>query len=479
VTYQQALAILYAAYPNPTLVTGTQRLQAMTAGGVPRNMASDINRYSYTAARTGASIETELTKAGLITPTTTTTAAPPVAATTAPATTTYAPSALASQESGAIGAASIASQMGTLTNPLATTSTATTTPTTTAPTYDPEFTRAALAKLTGGQTLTNDEKIALGMAPATTTASTTSSSSGDISLTLNDGTNVTVPSTIVTGGNTYTYNGTNWVRTNEAGLTETLYKSDLAGYLTPIGGFKLTNGVLDRVTTPPPPTAENTVSGGGTLPNPLGTTTGTTAGTGTGTTAGTGTGTGGAGYGPAGDSIALLEYNNAIAAAGSLEERAKIARDLAVRLAATRKETDVRLAEANAYNAGLKSVASLGARGLQGLAGLKIAAQRAARFEPMQRRKNVLEEYGAKVSSADILLEEELSKAKQAKAAAETAMMRANKLASDLTKSTGTVSTASIPTFPVPTMTLSNASTQQLIPQTTTTTIPTLQAPRM
>ena len=443
----------------------------MTAGGVPRNMASDINRYSYTAARTGASIETELTKAGLITPTTTTTAAPPAATATAPATTTYAPSALASQESGAIGAASIASQMGTLTNPLATTSTATTTPTTTAPTYDPEFTRAALAKLTGGQTLTNDEKIALGMAPATTTASATTPSAGGIALTLDDGTNVTVPSTIVTGGNTFTYNGTNWVRTNEAGLTETLYKSDLAGYLTPIGGFKLTNGVLDRVTAPASPTPENTVAGGGTLQNPLGSTTGTTSGT--------GSGTGASGYGPAGDSIALLEYNNALAAAGGLEERAKIARDLAVRLAATRKETDVRLAEANAYNAGLKAVASLGARGLQGLAGLKIAAQRAARFEPMQRRKNVLEEYGAKVSSADILLEDELSKANQAKAAAETAMLRANKLASDLTKSTGTVTTASAPTLQVPTLTLSNATTQQLIPQATNTTIPTLQAPRM
>jgi hypothetical protein len=101
-TYQQALQILYSAYPNPLSVSGTDRLRAMTSAGVPLSMASDINRYSYTAARTGTSIDSALTSAGLLagtstaisttSPGTTTTSVPvvsnPLATTQQPTTTT-------------------------------------------------------------------------------------------------------------------------------------------------------------------------------------------------------------------------------------------------------------------------------------------------------------------------------------------------------------------------------------------------------
>jgi hypothetical protein len=180
--------------------------------------------------------------------------------------------------------------------------------------------------------------------------------------------------------------------------------------------------------------------------------------------------------GPAVDSISLLEYANRLKQAEELESRAGIARDLTVRLAGTRKETDVRKAEADAYNAALKAVASLGARGIQGLSGLRVAAQRAARSEPMQRRVAALAEYAQRTGAADLLLADEKAKALQARQEAETANLRAQKLANDLSKSTGTVTTVTPTT--IPTLTLSPQTTSLLNPQQTSA-IPTIQVPRM
>jgi hypothetical protein len=201
-TYEQALAILYRAYPNPLTVSGTERLRAMTSAGVPYEVASNINLKSYTAIRTGSTLESALTSAGYLTaattPTQSTTALSPTSTTsiavpdifgTTPAPTTptyyqpptptiYAPSTLASQESGAIGAASIASQMAaaqttptptststynvpSFTNPLSSTAVTSTQPTyltpqttTAAPSGVPSFTAPTAVTTTAPATIT-------------------------------------------------------------------------------------------------------------------------------------------------------------------------------------------------------------------------------------------------------------------------------------------------------------------------------------
>ena len=480
--YAQALAYINQKYGSQpwNSVSGLALLQELRAAGVSNAVSSDINLAYYTAKRTNSTIDSVLQSKGLTTPAAPTTATPPVTTTTPTNVGTIAPSALAAGESGAIGAASIASQTAalptpSLTNPLATT---TTTDTTGAPksNYTPDQLQAIIRKLQSGGTaaLTDAELVAIGIAPRTPAPTTTTTTTpagtpaaGTVSFTLNDGTAVTVPSSIVSGGNTFTYDGTNWVRKNAAGQTETLYKSDLAGYLTPVGGFKLTNGVLDRVTAPAAPTAENTVEGGGTLQNPLATTPGTTTTT-------------PSAVGPAGDSIANLEYQNRLIAAGSLEGRAKEAYNLAVRLAGTEQETAVRQAEANAYNAALRSVAGLGARGITGAGGLSIAAQRAARSEPLQKRMAAIQQYLGKTSAASLLLADENAKAKQAREDAEVAMLRANKIASDLAAGATGVPTSTATTQQGSIGNLTNPlSLSQNTQQSLNTLPPVLQVPRM
>jgi len=170
--------------------------------------------------------------------------------------------------------------------------------------------------------------------------------------------------------------------------------------------------------------------------------------------------------GPAGDSIAQMEYLNRLAAASALESRSREAYNLALRLAATERETGTRRAEADAYNASLRALASLGARGISTRGGLGIAAQRAARSEPLQRRMQAMEQYLGKTSAAQLLLAEETAKANQARNEAETAMLRANKIASDL--SSGATGTMATPLVQSPTTTQS----LNMLP-------PTIQVPQM
>lgn len=168
--------------------------------------------------------------------------------------------------------------------------------------------------------------------------------------------------------------------------------------------------------------------------------------------------------GPAGDAIAQQEYLNRLAAATALEGRAKEAYNLALRLATTEKETGVRRAEADAYNAAMRAVAGLGARGISGMGGLKTAAQRAASSEPLQKRMDALNAYLGKTSAASLLLEEEKAKALQARQDAQTAMLRANKIASDLAAGatgTATSTTQSVPTIANP-LALSQTTQQNL-----------------
>lgn len=180
--------------------------------------------------------------------------------------------------------------------------------------------------------------------------------------------------------------------------------------------------------------------------------------------------------GPGGDAIAQQEYLNRLSAAAALSGRAREAYNLALRLATTEKETGVRRAEADAYNAAMRAVAGLGARGISGMGGLKTAAQRAASSEPLQKRMDALNAYLGKTSAASLLLEEEKAKALQARQDAQTAMLRANKIASDL--AAGATGTATSTTQLIPTIT-NPLALSQTTQQNLNLLPPTIQVPKL
>jgi hypothetical protein len=118
----------------------------------------------------------------------------------------------------------------------------------------------------------------------------------------------------------------------------------------------------------------------------------------------------------------------------------------------------------------------LGALGISGMGGLKVAAQRAARYEPLQRRMAALQSYLGKVSSADLLLEEEKAKALQIRQQAELSKIKASQLAADLTKSAGTfspyVATVGTPLLSASTPTIKAPEAVTMQPTTETTFSP-------
>jgi hypothetical protein len=530
--YAQALAYINQKYGTQpwNSVSGLDLLRELRAAGVPNDISSEINLAYYTAKRTNKTIDSVLQSKGLTTP--------PVAATPAPSTTptppstaSVAPSALAAGESGAIGAASIASQMAslpTLNNPLASSGSAP------APTTQTEQQKAIkylisifgpdLSRVPAGDMLTvlskNDDpnnrysaNVRMEIFKAQQTALRTNQSLQNV-LTANAAaaatTAETPPKTVSTPApGEAPPNGAPTTITTPEGITLTW------GYDTYMGQYQYSGvtptGQRTRITGQDLKDLLNTgwsLSGNSLVKT---TTTGTTETAGTGQAAQTGTGsaTGGAAaggaaaggaeaggtttdtttptpaasnVGPAGDSIAQMEYLNRLGAADALEKRARESYNLALRLAATQKETDVRLSEADAYNAAMRAVAGLSARGISGMGGLKVASQRAAQSEPLQKRMAALAAYAGKTDAASLLLAEENAKAKQAREDAQTAMLRANKIASDLAAgATGTATpTATTKTQAgmIPTLT-SPLAQSQTTQQNLNTLPPTLQIPKI
>lgn len=466
-TYDQALALLRQRYGTQpwTQASGSEVQSYLRSQGVPSSYITQIGVAYYTAQRTNTTIDNVLQTKGIYTPTTTTatttTSAPaptptatttgttvpvlaapsftgtPTTTTTAPVVTSIAPSTLASQESGAIGAASIASQMnaGTTTSSLPTvinqTSTTVNTPgglpstiiadgvsltydpvsgnyksadgrntlytdeflpklqtgewsftngvlsttpsstytlgtATTTPVYDPAFTRAALAKLTGGQVLTNDEMMALGIRPPVTAPVTT-----------------TAPASTPT----------------------------------------LTNPLATTTTAQAP-----TVAGGGTLQNPLAGTTPTTTTT------------------PVAPAMGGTpeDQTNYRAAIERLTAQLALSKENAgLQAADTRAqyESQIRKAGRDLYNAQVKSLASLAARGISGAPGLSVAARRAGSAEPDYRREGLIADRERQLSALNRTLSQQLLDYESELRRNQQQLTRATTLANQLTGTTGTTGT--------------------------------------
>jgi len=457
-TYEQALTLLrqrYGATPW-TQASGSEVQSFLRSQGVPSAYVTQIGTAYYTAQRTNSSIDNVLQTKGLYTPSgTTTTAAvapiptatttgttPPVIAapsfttpptnstptpaqtpsvvTSTPVSTIFAPSALASQESGAIGAASIASQMA---NNLPTVS-PTLPGTIIAPaTAESEETKAlkyltniygnnlmavplqniittlSAAQDTSAGTQKNmfSSNVRMRIMDAYKTASTSNKSLQDV---------FTTPTAVSPVGTTASVPAT----TAPATQVQTTAPATLPTLSNPLAA-----------TTPAGQVA--TVEGGGTLQNPLAGTTPTTTPPVTPAMGGS-----------------LEDQMNYQAAIERLTRQLALSKENAgLQAGETRaqSESQIRKAGRDLYNAQVKSLASLAARGISGAPGLSVAAQRAGAAEPEFRRQGLVADRERQLSALNRTLSQQLLDYESELRRNQQQLTRATTLANQLT-GTGT-----------------------------------------
>jgi hypothetical protein len=130
----------------------------------------------------------------------------------------------------------------------------------------------------------------------------------------------------------------------------------------------------------------------------------------------------------------LLAYADSIAKANALRGRSGLTRDLALEKASVAKERGVREAENALYNARIKALSSLAQRGLYGATGLKAAAQQAAGFEPIKARSEALRQFTEQTNLASRMFEQEQREATEIENQALQAKLKAEELATKLTR---------------------------------------------
>jgi len=130
----------------------------------------------------------------------------------------------------------------------------------------------------------------------------------------------------------------------------------------------------------------------------------------------------------------LLAYADALQKANTLRGRSALTRDLTIEKSAAMKEKNVAQADKDLYNARLKALASLAERGIYGRTGLKVAAQQAAGYQPIEQRSEALRQFSEQTNLASRLFEQEQLEASDIEKQASLAKLRAEELASKLTK---------------------------------------------
>lgn len=545
-TYEQAYATLRTYFgKDPSQVTSAQLQSAYIPLFIPLELRSKIQQAWYAAQRTGADIRQELINKGLITnveaastpvaplptlsgsqfaqqnfaqtvaatnpdmtpflPTTTT---QPISTISAPP--IFSPSPLAAQESGAIGAASIASQMAaaapttttaaapTFTAPSAITSTAPTT-TTSTPTFTAPSAVTSIAPTTiPTPTLT-----------PTTPTSNLFSSKNLTSKTMGynvyftnpdpiNGYTFALPLTLTASGITHRYNAETgqWTGTDWKGQTSTIYADEIVPKIR-TGEFVLKGDTLIAGTPTRPPVApsplaaqESGAIGAASIAAQMKVPTATT--TTTPTTATTTPTVSPVSVSPVTTPPAIPvptlptvpvkpptevpTFTNPITAApvtakapviqvpttvqiaagttatpamGGTPEEQDALREAIRRLTANklyaetegkyqqadvraRAETQIRKAGRDLYAAQLKSLASLGARGISGAPGLSVAARRAAGAEPEYRRQGLISERDRQVSALNRALTKQLADYEEQLRLENAKLTRATTLANQL-----------------------------------------------
>ena len=134
------------------------------------------------------------------------------------------------------------------------------------------------------------------------------------------------------------------------------------------------------------------------------------------------------------DTSYLIAYGEALARANAKRSKAGLTRNLALEKARANKELGVTEAENALYNARLKALASLSQRGLYGATGLKLAAQDVAGLEPIRARTEALRQFAEQTNLASRMFEEEQAEATEIEKQASLAKLKAEELATKLTK---------------------------------------------
>ena len=451
-TYEQALTLLrqrYGATPW-TQASGSEVQSFLRSQGVPSAYVTQIGTAYYTAQRTNSSIDNVLQTKGLYTPSgTTTTAAvapvptatttgttPPVIAvpsfttpptnvtptsaqtpsvvTTNPVSTIFAPSSLASQESGAIGAASIASQMA---NNLPTVSP--TLPGTAIATAESEETRALkyLTNIYGDNLMSVPlQNIITTLSAAQITSAGTQKSmfSSNVRMRIMDAYKTAASSNRSLQDVFTTPTAVSPVGTVAGTQAITGPAADVAT-TTPIS--------LPTLTNPLAPTTSAgqavTVEGGGTLQNPLATTTPSTIPP---VTAAMG-----------GSLEDQINYQSAIRRLTAQLQRAQESAGQQAGEVRAVSESQIRKAGRDLYNAQVKSLASLAARGISGAPGLSVAAQRAGAAEPEFRRQTLISDRDRQLSALNRTLTTQLGDYEEELRKNQEQLTRATTLANKLT----------------------------------------------
>jgi hypothetical protein len=430
-TYEQALALLRNRYGTQpwTQASGTEVQSYLRSMGVPSTYITQIGTAYYTAQRTGTTIDSVLQSKGYLTPTTTATApapttttatattptttvpvisvpsftTPTATTTTAPVVTvptspaTVAPSALASQESGAIGAASIASQLSPL-------------PTVTPPPPTIQATSMSAQPPSGAPTTIVSDGIPL------------------------------------TWQYSPTYGKYLYVGTNSAGQMQVLHDTDLAELLN--SGYGFSGNTLQRTTTAPSTTTTTTPAT--TLPpvstvspvqvptvtNPLAAA--TPVGSIPTITVPTLSATAPTAVKPAigGSPEDIAAYREAIRRLTANQLYAKTEGAFQQADIRARAESQIQKAGREMYNARRRAIASLGARGIAGAPGLSVAATRAGGAAAEYQRSQLQSERDRQIAALNRALTKQLTDYEEEIRQQNEKLTKATTLANQLTGAT-------------------------------------------
>jgi LysM repeat protein len=140
--------------------------------------------------------------------------------------------------------------------------------------------------------------------------------------------------------------------------------------------------------------------------------------------------------GPGGSASDVFAYMEALRASTEAKERAALANTFSRRQAQTALEKSQRTTGRDIFSEQKKAINELARRGITSAPGLQTAARRAAGAVPLQRRLDALQQYQQAMSATDLMLAEEQAQADEAQRNALVKLTQASNIANRLSGGT-------------------------------------------
>lgn len=140
--------------------------------------------------------------------------------------------------------------------------------------------------------------------------------------------------------------------------------------------------------------------------------------------------------GPGGSASDVFAYMEALRASTEAKERAALANTFSRRQAQTALEKSQRTTGRDIFSEQKKAINELARRGITSAPGLQTAARRAAGAVPLQRRLDALQQYQQAMSATDLMLAEEQAQADEAQRNALVRLTQASNIANRLSGGT-------------------------------------------